>query len=70
RACHPKPPSSQLPISCMLLALLIVGALAHAAPIPKQIGPGANSTFLVGTGAILVVDTGVDSTEGNKLLAA
>jgi cyclase len=65
----------------MLLALLILCAVAHAAPIPKQIGPGlyayisdndgsANSTLLVGTDAILVVDTGVDSTEGNKLLAA
>lgn len=56
-------------------------ALAQAAAGPKQIGPGlyayisdndgsANSTFLVGTDGILVVDTGVDATEGNKLLAA
>jgi len=30
----------------------------------------ANSTFLVGKEAILVVDTGVDAKEGGKLLAA
>ena len=46
----------------------------------KQIGPGlyayisdndasANSTFLVGNKEILVVDTGLNATEGNKLLA-
>lgn len=63
------------------LVLICLCALGQAAPVPKQIGPGlyayisdndgsANSTFLVGTDGILVVDTGVNATEGNKLLAA
>jgi cyclase len=61
--------------------LVALSAVANAAPAPKQIGPGlyayisdndgsANSTFLVGKDGILVVDTGVNSTEGRKLLAA
>jgi cyclase len=68
-------------MSHTLLGLLTLCVLGQAAPIPKQIGPGlyayisdndgsANSTFLVGTDAILVVDTGVDLTEGHKLLTA
>lgn len=55
--------------------------MGRASTVPKQIGPGlyayisdndgsANSTFMVGAGGILVVDTGVDSKEGAKLLAA
>jgi len=55
--------------------------VGRASTVPKQIGPGlyayisdndgsANSTFMVGEGGILVVDTGVDSKEGAKLLAA
>ncbi len=55
--------------------------MGRASPVPKQIGPGlyayisdnngsANSTFLVGKEAILVVDTGVDEKEGSKLLGA
>lgn len=62
----------------VLLALCMVG---RASPIPKPIGLGlyayisdndgsSNSTFLVGEDGILVVDTGVDPKEGNKLLAA
>jgi cyclase len=64
-----------------LLILFTLCIVAHASPTPKQIGPGlyayisdndgsANSTFLVGKEAILVVDTGVDAKEGGKLLAA
>jgi cyclase len=52
-----------------------------ATPQVKQIGPGlyayisdndssANSTFLVGSKGILVVDTGFDAKEGGKLLQA
>jgi glyoxylase-like metal-dependent hydrolase (beta-lactamase superfamily II) len=54
---------------------------AAAAPVVKQIGPGlyayisdndasANSTFLIGNRAILVVDTGRNVTEARKLLSA
>ena len=64
-----------------LLVLSTLCAAANAMPVPRQIGPGlyayisdndgsANSTFLVGKDGILVVDTGVDSNEGSKLLAA
>jgi cyclase len=63
-----------------LLVLLALCAVGRASTVPKQIGPGlyayisdndgsANSTFMVGEGGILVVDTGVDSKEGAKLLA-
>jgi len=56
-------------------------APACAAPLVKQIGEGlyayisdndgsANSTFLVGSKSILVVDTGLNAVEANKLLAA
>ena len=68
----------------IIRSLLVVSALCaavNAAPVPRQIGPGlyayisdndgsANSTFLVGKDGILVVDTGVNSQEGAKLLAA
>ena len=61
------------------ILVLAVSFPAHCAPLLKQIGPGlyayisdndasANSTFLVGNDGILVVDTGVDAKEGNKLL--
>jgi cyclase len=64
----------------MLLILLACGRL-WAAPEVKPIGPGlyayisdndssANSTFLVGSKGILVVDTGFDAKEGGKLLRA
>lgn len=64
-----------------VLASLLLCAPLWAAPQTKQIGPGlyayisdndgsANSTFLVGNKAILVVDTGFDATEGAKLLQA
>ena len=69
-------------IAALLLVILSFSAsiaAAYAAPLRKQIGPGlyayisdndasANSTFLVGTKEILVVDTGLNATEGNKLL--
>lgn len=66
----------------VLLTILLAGCVAgHAAPIAKPIGPGlyayisdsdasANSTFLVGEKGILVVDTGLNATEGDKLLQA
>src|SRR5437762_10317891 len=64
----------------MLLILLACGQL-WAAPQVKPIGPGlyayisdndssSNCTFLVGSKGILVVDTGLDATEGEKLLKA
>ena len=63
----------------LLILIVAASAAARAAPLPKQIGPGlyayisdndgsANSTFLVGSDGILVVDTGIDAKEGNKLL--
>jgi cyclase len=68
-------------INCTFLVLVSLCAFSQAAAGPKQIGPGlyayisdndgsANSTFLVGTDGILVVDTGVNAAEGKKLLAA
>lgn len=59
--------------------VVLLTASAFAAPQVTAIGPdlyayisdndgSANSTFLVGTNGILVVDTGLDSTEGAKLL--
>ncbi|HKS72574.1 MAG TPA: MBL fold metallo-hydrolase [Terriglobales bacterium] len=58
----------------LLLSVTVVGQ-----PTVKPIGPNlyayisdndssANSTFLVGEKGILVVDTGLNATEGNKLL--
>lgn len=64
----------------LVLTLILAGShAAHAAPLLKQIGPGlyayisdndtsANSTFLVGTNGILIVDTGLNAQEANKLL--
>src|SRR6266849_2506646 len=75
-------PKSMCKRSCWLfLVLLLCGTELWAAPQVKQIGPGlyayisdndssANSTFLVGSKGILVVDTGFDATEGIKLLQA
>ncbi len=70
-------------IRCRHLVLLvsICSTLAAAEPAVKPIGRGlyayisgndasANSTFLVGDAGILVVDTGLNATEGSKLLAA
>jgi cyclase len=67
--------------SGILLLLITLCGEGLTAPVAKQIGPGlyayisdndgsANSTFLVGNNGILVVDTGVDSKEGAKLLVA
>jgi cyclase len=68
-----------------IVQLLVLGFLAStqlwAAPEVKQTGPdlyayisdndsSSNSTFLVGSKGILVVDTGLDATEGGKLLQA
>jgi glyoxylase-like metal-dependent hydrolase (beta-lactamase superfamily II) len=58
---------------------MLLSASAWAAPRVTAIGPdlyayisdndgSANSTFLVGRKGILVVDTGLDATEGDKLL--
>ena len=66
----------------MLSALIVaMAAPAYSAPQVHPLGPGlyayisdndasANSTFLVGTKAILVVDTGLNQQEGGKLLHA
>jgi cyclase len=69
--------------SAWALALIIPLTCAQlsATPQVKPIGSGlyayisdndssANSTFLVGSNGILVVDTGFDATEGGKLLLA
>jgi glyoxylase-like metal-dependent hydrolase (beta-lactamase superfamily II) len=64
-----------------LTMVMLFSALAMAETTAKQIGAGlyvyisdndssANSTFLVGDAGILVVDTGLDATEGTKLLHA
>jgi cyclase len=64
-----------------LTAVLLCFALAPARAATKQIGrdlyayvsendASANSTFLVGATGILVVDTGLNATEGAKLLSA
>jgi len=61
-------------LSGALLILFTLCVVAHASPTLKQIAPActltsldndgsANSTFLVGKEAILVVDTGVDAKE-------
>ena len=65
--------------SWRVLVVLLLSASAWAAPEVTAIGPdlyayisdndgSANSTFLVGSKGILVVDTGFDATEGGKLL--
>jgi glyoxylase-like metal-dependent hydrolase (beta-lactamase superfamily II) len=59
----------------------ICSTVAAAEPVVKPIGRGlyayisdndasANSTFMVGDAGILVVDTGLNATEGSKLLRA
>ena len=61
-------------------ALLFCAAASFAAPKVEQLAPNlyayvsdndhsANSTFLVGQHGILVVDTGLNTVEGGKLLA-
>jgi len=63
----------------LVLFFLLSGMHMWAAPQVKQTGPdlyayisdndsSANSTFLVGSKGILVVDTGLNATEGKKLL--
>jgi cyclase len=65
----------------LVLGFFLAGTRVWAAPEVKQTGPGlyayishndssSNSTFLVGSKGILVVDTGLDATEGGKLLKA
>lgn len=65
----------------VVLLVSICSTVAVAEPAVKQIGMGlyayisdndssANSTFLVGDAGILVVDTGLNATEGSKLLSA
>jgi cyclase len=64
-----------------VLLVSICSALAAAEPTVEPIGRGlyayisdndasANSTFMVGDAGILVVDTGLNATEGSKLLRA
>ena len=64
-----------------VLALGVAAQVARATPTVEKIGPhlyayisdndgSSNSTFLVRADGILVVDTGVDVHEGEKLLAA
>ena len=71
----------RLRIPVILLTLLLAATRAFSAPQAQPIGPGlyayisdndasANSTFLVGEKGILVVDTGLNSQEGEKLLYA
>ncbi|HZQ67672.1 MAG TPA: MBL fold metallo-hydrolase [Terriglobales bacterium] len=66
--------------AALLLPIVLVSALA-AQPSVTPLGHGlyayisdndasANSTFLVGDAAILVVDTGLNASEGTKLLHA
>jgi cyclase len=65
----------------LVFALFLASTQMWAAPQVKQTGPdlyayisdndsSANSTFLVGSKGILVVDTGLNATEGGKLLEA
>jgi cyclase len=76
---------AQLRSRCILRFLAIIfvltGTRMWAAPEVKQTGPdlyayisdndsSSNSTFMVGSKGILVVDTGLDATEGGKLLQA
>jgi len=67
-------------IALIVAALLSCGATCTAAPRVEQLAPNlyayvsdndhsANSTFLVGQHGILVVDTGLNTVEGEKLLA-
>jgi cyclase len=70
----------QLTVLTVLAALLLFSALAHAGQVQK-IGSdlyayvsdndaSANATFLVGPDGILVVDTGLNPVEGQKLATA
>jgi hypothetical protein len=65
----------------LAIIFVLTGTRMWAAPEVKQTGPdlyayisdndsSSNSTFLVGSKGILVVDTGLDATEGGKLLQA
>jgi len=74
--------SRNLPVQLLCLWVVLFGALAFSAasgPRVESLGPNlyayisdndgsANSTFLVGPSSILVVDCGVDRTEGGKIL--
>jgi glyoxylase-like metal-dependent hydrolase (beta-lactamase superfamily II) len=71
----------KLGAAALLLFSLAVPPTSWAAPPLKQLGPGlyayisendasANSTILIGSKGILVVDTGFDATEADKLLHA
>lgn len=73
----------KLSLCCKLFALFLTAAVvtfsAGAAPTVQQIAPNlyayisdndgsANSTFLIGPSSILVVDAGLNRTEGEKIL--
>jgi cyclase len=64
-----------------VLAVIACSVLAAAKPTIQQVGSGlyayisdndasANSTFLIGRAGVLVVDTGLNTAEGTKLLGA
>lgn len=66
-------------ISPFLITICVISALGAAGPLIQPLGPhlyayisdndgSANSTFLVGPSSILIVDSGLNRTEGEKLL--
>ena len=76
---NPARPRSRCIPRFLAIIFVLAGTRMWAAPEVKQTGPdlyayisdndsSANSTFLVGSKGILVVDTGLDATEGAKLL--
>ncbi len=78
---NPAWPSPRWISRLLVLEFFLAGTQMWAAPEVKQTGPdlyayisdndsSSNSTFLVGSKGILVVDTGLDATEGGKLLKA
>ncbi len=75
------PPRRRWIQTSLMLGCLLAGTLMWAAPEVKQTGSdlyayisdndsSSNATFLVGSKGILVVDTGLNATEGGKLLKA
>jgi len=78
---NPTLPSRRWIQRSLMLGFFVGATLTWAAPEVKQAGPdlyayisdndsSSNSTFLVGSKGILVVDTGLNAAEGGKLLKA
>jgi cyclase len=78
---NPTLPSRRWIQSSLMLGFFLAATLTWGAPEIKQAGPdlyayisdndsSSNCTFLVGSKGILVVDTGLNATEGAKLLKA